>query len=186
PRRFITIIRDTPPAHYVLNIQSFSIYSKLPRLNSAVFEVGGYNWKLSLCPNNIQNGQRYLSLYLVMADDSSLTPDWEIKAEFRLFLYNQITGKYLMAEAFCSSGTHERRFSSVKKEWGFSQFISMRTFKNPSNGYLVGDSCVIGAEVLPIRSSGRVDLFQLQIQWLVFPSLDGISGSSQNIDSMKS
>lgn len=43
-----------------------------------------------------------------------------------------------------------RRFHELKREWGFSRLISLDTFKEASNGYLVDDSCIFGAEVLSL------------------------------------
>ena len=41
----------------------------------------------------------------------------------------------------------ERRFNGLKLEWGFDQFIPLIAFNDASNGYLVEDTCVFGAEV---------------------------------------
>ncbi|XP_056174389.1 ubiquitin C-terminal hydrolase 13-like [Syzygium oleosum] len=48
-----------------------------------------------------------------------------------------------------------RSFHDLKTQWGFSQFLSLETFKEASNGYLVGDSCIFGAEVFVIKSTGK-------------------------------
>lgn len=40
-----------------------------------------------------------------------------------------------------------RRFNELKLEWGFDEFISLEAFNDVTNGYLVGDTCVFGAEV---------------------------------------
>ncbi|GFP92917.1 hypothetical protein PHJA_001436000 [Phtheirospermum japonicum] len=34
----------------------------------------------------------------------------------------------------------------MKTEWGFSKFISKNDLTHPSNGYLIDDKCVFGAE----------------------------------------
>lgn len=47
-----------------------------------------------------------------------------------------------------------RRFDRVKCKWGFSKFIALEIFKEPSHGYLVENTCFIGAEVYVIRNSG--------------------------------
>jgi hypothetical protein len=39
----------------------------------------------------------------------------------------------------------------MKGEWGFEQLISLDELFDSSNGYLVEDSCVFGAEVFVIR-----------------------------------
>lgn len=35
----------------------------------------------------------------------------------------------------------------MKTEWGFPQLVSLESFHDTSNGYLVGDCCIFGAEV---------------------------------------
>ncbi|GMN19245.1 hypothetical protein TIFTF001_042842, partial [Ficus carica] len=41
----------------------------------------------------------------------------------------------------------------MKTEWGVAKFIDQKTFKNPSNGFLVNDKCTFGAEVFIIRNT---------------------------------
>ena len=43
----------------------------------------------------------------------------------------------------------------MKTTWGFAALLSLKTFKDHSNGYLVNDSCVFGAEVFVINSTGN-------------------------------
>lgn len=43
-----------------------------------------------------------------------------------------------------------KRYDSVKYQWGVI-FISLQEFKDPINGYLVNDTCVLGAEVYVVR-----------------------------------
>ncbi|KAK6775855.1 hypothetical protein RDI58_026856 [Solanum bulbocastanum] len=38
----------------------------------------------------------------------------------------------------------EQRFHNIMTEWGFSKCISHKTFREPSNDYLVNDRCVFG------------------------------------------
>ncbi|KAM7473745.1 hypothetical protein LguiB_020988 [Lonicera macranthoides] len=42
----------------------------------------------------------------------------------------------------------------MKTEWGFDELLPLDLFKNTSNGYLLEDSCVFGAEVLVIQYGG--------------------------------
>ncbi|KAJ4950018.1 hypothetical protein NE237_026850 [Protea cynaroides] len=144
-------IRDAPPAHYILKIRSFSVLKQDYR--SAVFDAGGYKWNLCFYPKGKKHekGGYHISLYLVMADSNSFSLGWEVKASLRFSVFDQIRGKYLTAEV------HGRRFNEIKKEWGFDQFISLKTFKKCSNGYLVNDECVFGVEVFDVedRHTGR-------------------------------
>ena len=45
-----------------------------------------------------------------------------------------------------------RRFDRMKYRWGLSKFISLEDFNAPASGFLVNDTCFIGAEVYVIQS----------------------------------
>ncbi|KAH0650889.1 hypothetical protein KY284_030801 [Solanum tuberosum] len=44
-----------------------------------------------------------------------------------------------------------RRFQSIKSLWGLPKFLSHKAFKEASNGYLVDDKCVFGAEIFVVQ-----------------------------------
>ncbi|KAG8366330.1 hypothetical protein BUALT_Bualt17G0068600 [Buddleja alternifolia] len=50
-----------------------------------------------------------------------------------------------------------RRFHALNPEFGFSKFISKKSFTDPSNGYLVDDNCVFGAEVFVIKNQANIE-----------------------------
>ncbi|KAH9687468.1 TRAF-like family protein [Citrus sinensis] len=79
-----------------------------------------------------------------MADSSSFGFGWEVFVIFRLFVHDQNEDTYLIPQ---DAMGNERRFHGLKLEWGFDQFIPLKEFNDASNGYLVGDTCVFGAEV---------------------------------------
>ncbi|KAA8545755.1 hypothetical protein F0562_020794 [Nyssa sinensis] len=102
--------------------------------------------------NKKRNVTDYISLYLVISDTKSLPPVWEIRVQFKLFVFDHIRLKYLTVQ---DAGGMIRRFNRVKIDWGFDQFLSLNTFKTASNGYLLKDSCVFGAEVFVIKYAGK-------------------------------
>ena len=56
----------------------------------------------------------------------------------------------------CADSTGSaKRFNSMKTKCGFSQLLKLETFKNPQNGYLIGDCCVFGAEVFVLKHTGN-------------------------------
>ncbi|KAH0756968.1 hypothetical protein KY290_020461 [Solanum tuberosum] len=68
-----------------------------------------------------------------------------------IYLYTwSLLGKF----PTCCLGGMERHFRNIKTEWGFSKCISHKTFKDPSNGYLVNDKCVVGVDVYVIKNQG--------------------------------
>ncbi|XP_059461398.1 MATH domain and coiled-coil domain-containing protein At3g58210-like [Corylus avellana] len=50
-----------------------------------------------------------------------------------------------------ANGRVVRRFHKLKTEWGFAQLLSHETLNDPSNGYLVEDTCAFGVEVSVIK-----------------------------------
>ncbi|KAI8532623.1 hypothetical protein RHMOL_Rhmol11G0227700 [Rhododendron molle] len=149
-------LRDVPPAHYTLKLTSFSIFrdTKIGNYESGVFEAGGYKWKLCIYPNGNakMNVKGHLSCYLAIADTETLPPGWEVNAGFKLFVFDQVRDKYLTIQD-AEGGI--RRFHRMKTECGFDQFLPLGTFNDASNGYLVDDCCVFGAEVFVIKHTGK-------------------------------
>ncbi|KAL6190768.1 hypothetical protein ACLB2K_037162 [Fragaria x ananassa] len=149
-------ITDAPPTHYTLKIESLSMLTKnsLEKYESGEFEAGGYKWKLVFYPNGNKgkNVKDHISLYLVMAGANTSQIHWGVQAVFRLFLLDQNTGNYLVFQE-----EKERRFHAMKLDWGFDQFLSIKAFTEASNGFLVDDTCVLGAEVFVSkeRSMGK-------------------------------
>ncbi|KAL3819434.1 hypothetical protein ACJIZ3_005339 [Penstemon smallii] len=152
--------REVSPSHLLFKIESFSLLSKngIDKYESTEFLAGDYKWKLIFYPNGHESGDDdddNIAVYLAVADTSSLPPRWEFNAVFSIFLYNQ---KY---DNFLSMRGRTRRFHAVKQEWGFPKFISKKSLIDPSNGYLVNDNCVFGAEVFVIKSQGVVECLSM-------------------------
>ncbi|KAG8480810.1 hypothetical protein CXB51_025554 [Gossypium anomalum] len=157
-------ISDTAPCHYILMIQSFSLLSKngIEKYESGEFQAGGYKWKLVLYPNGnrSRNVKEHLSLYLVFVDVSSLfRHGLEVHADFRFFLLDQSKDNYMVVH---DAKEKSRRFHRLKHQWGFDQLIPIRSFNDVSNGYLLDDTCVFGAEVFITKetSSGEQNACQ--------------------------
>ncbi|PIN19460.1 Speckle-type POZ protein SPOP [Handroanthus impetiginosus] len=135
---------DTPPTHYILKIDSFSLLAKnnIERYISSDFKAGGYDWKLVLHPNGNKNKgvTDHISLYLLLISPPT-NPGSEVRVLFRLYLLDHNNGTYL------SLHENGRRFHGLKLEWGFDEFMSHAAFNDPANGYLVDDTCVFGVEV---------------------------------------
>ncbi|EYU18580.1 hypothetical protein MIMGU_mgv1a025984mg, partial [Erythranthe guttata] len=143
-------IRHVSP-HFLTKIESFSLLSEygIEKYETRVFESGDYKWRLIIYPdgNESQDKGNHVSVYLAMADTSSLPVDWEIDAIFSIFLYNQISDKYLC---------YRVSFNETKFMWGFPKLISKKKLRDQSNGYLVHDTLVLGAEVFVCKRQQRV------------------------------
>ncbi|EYU40999.1 hypothetical protein ABFS82_07G096600 [Erythranthe guttata] len=141
--------RDASPAHFLFKIESCSLLQncEIDKYETNDFLAGEHKWKLIIYPNGEDKEKDcdYISIYLAMGDTSSMPANWEVNAVFSIFLYNQIHDNYLYSLGIT------RRFLGVKPQWGFSKFISKKFLTDSSNGYLVNDSCVFGAEVYVVK-----------------------------------
>ncbi|XP_059654601.1 uncharacterized protein LOC132301361 [Cornus florida] len=117
-------------------------------------EIAARLRKLSFYPNGNKKRKgkdQYISLYLAVSDTANLPSDWEIIANFKLFVFDHLRDKYLTVE----DAEPVRRFHGNKTEWGFEKFLSLKKFQNLSNGYVINDTCVFGAEVFVMKYSGK-------------------------------
>ncbi|CAA2983127.1 probable inactive serine threonine- kinase fnkC [Olea europaea subsp. europaea] len=124
--------------------------------------------KLIIYPNgrNTDDGANHVSAYLVVADISSLPTGWEFNAFFGIFLFNHKLDNFMSMKG-------QRRFHRINPEWGFSNFIAWETLIDPTNGYIVDDKCLFGAEVFVIKSKGIGECLSLSKKLCVCPKGDG-------------
>ncbi|XP_022146381.1 ubiquitin carboxyl-terminal hydrolase 13-like [Momordica charantia] len=152
----LSFTRDEKPLHYTLQIQSFSLLktalaaSNCDRYESQIFNAGGYKWKLAVYPNGDvkRNGSDHISLYLVKAEDG--IPTSEVNVVFTFLVYDNLNDKYLAVQ-----DEKVRRFHSIQTEWEFEKLISLETFNDSSNGFLVGDCCAFGVDIVVKKCDGK-------------------------------
>ncbi|KAF7813344.1 MATH domain and coiled-coil domain-containing protein [Senna tora] len=151
-------VRDMRPSHFSLKIQSYSLLvDHHVGYESGIFEAGGYKWSLVFYPLG-KNQSNHISLYLRIKEEDTFSPGWEVDVCFKLFVQDQIQDKYFSIE---DDGREIKRFHGMKTEWGFPEFLRVDTFKDPSKGYLVDDSCIFGAEVFVMKCTGKSECFSM-------------------------
>ncbi|GAB4838857.1 hypothetical protein Ancab_028396 [Ancistrocladus abbreviatus] len=105
PTEIIRSIRSgqQPPAHYKLDVDSFSLLPSSilvdsPYIESTEFSVGGYRWALQiyLNGNKNDNGDGHISIYLKLCD--KLKSNFFINVIFRALIYDQERNKYLIIQ----------------------------------------------------------------------------------------
>ncbi|KAL7145555.1 hypothetical protein ABFS83_07G092400 [Erythranthe nasuta] len=154
-------IRDASPAHFLIKIESFSLLDKcrVGKYETKEFVAGEYKWRLVIYPNGDNNNGKecdYISVKLAMVYTSSMPKNWEVNANFSILLYNWISGDYV------SSLGRTRRFQRTQSEWGFSKFISKKNMFDASNGYIMNDNCVFGAEVFVVKREAVTECLSLK------------------------
>uniref|UniRef100_A0A3Q7GPC9 MATH domain-containing protein n=1 Tax=Solanum lycopersicum TaxID=4081 RepID=A0A3Q7GPC9_SOLLC len=64
------------------------------------------------------------------------------------------SGGFNWTTKFLFDAGMERRFHNIKTVWGFSKCISHETLKDPTNGYVVDDKCVVGVDIYVVKKQG--------------------------------
>ncbi|XP_021973074.2 ubiquitin carboxyl-terminal hydrolase 12 isoform X1 [Helianthus annuus] len=131
-------VDDPPSARFTWTIENFSrLNSK--KLYSDVFFVGGYKWRVLIFPKG--NNVDHLSMYLDVADSSTLPYGWSRYAQFSLAVVNQIHNKFTVRK------DTQHQFNSRESDWGFTSFMPLSELYDPSKGYLLNDTCIVEADV---------------------------------------
>ncbi|XP_044508657.1 ubiquitin C-terminal hydrolase 12-like [Mangifera indica] len=135
-------VEDPPSMKFTWTIENFT------RLNtkkhySDVFIVGGYKWRILIFPKG--NNVDHLSMYLDVADSSTLPYGWIRYAQFSLAVVNQAHSKYSIRKEA------QHQFNARESDWGFTSFMPLGDLCDPSRGYLVNDMVVVEAEVVVRR-----------------------------------
>ncbi|GKV10560.1 hypothetical protein SLEP1_g21904 [Rubroshorea leprosula] len=154
---FTASVRDKPPAHYLLRVESFSLLSQVlqktreRRYESLSFKAGGYKWKLVLCPGDKGNdGCGYISLYLMIVETDTLPLGWIIDANFKLFVYDQIRDKYYTFEDACVFGAEV--YVENENYSGNGECLSMLKTEHEGITWKIDDFSVLKEGVIDSRT----------------------------------
>ncbi|KAJ9552125.1 hypothetical protein OSB04_016170 [Centaurea solstitialis] len=99
--------------------------------------------------NEEEKGGNHISLYVIMCGTQSLPKGWEVCVDINFFIYDHVHHNYVSFQDI--ENGNRTRFHEKKLKWGFDKLISLDSFKNCENGYLLNDSCVFGVEVFAIK-----------------------------------
>uniref|UniRef100_A0A5B6YTY4 MATH domain-containing protein n=1 Tax=Davidia involucrata TaxID=16924 RepID=A0A5B6YTY4_DAVIN len=136
----LSMVKDAIPYKHTWKIENFS---KLDAecYDSNTFNAGDHKWKIQLYPKGKDSGTgSHLSLYLALADSTTLPPGSKIFADFTLRILDQIQAKHYYGRA-------NYWFSASRKLRGWPRFVTHSYFNLPNVGLLVKGSCSVEAEV---------------------------------------
>ncbi|XP_044503709.1 ubiquitin C-terminal hydrolase 12 isoform X2 [Mangifera indica] len=131
-------VEDPPSMKFTWTIENFTRLN-IKRHYSDVFVVGGFKWRILMFPKG--NNVDYLSMYLDVADSSTLPYGWNRFAQFSLAVVNQVHSGYSIRK------DTQHQFNARESDWGFTSFMPLCDLYDPSRGYLVNDNVVVEAEV---------------------------------------
>ncbi|KAF9595397.1 hypothetical protein IFM89_000315 [Coptis chinensis] len=130
-------------------------FSKLntKKLYSDIFVINGYKWRLLMFPKG--NHVNFLSVYLDVADSTSLSQGWSISADYGLSVVNQRNRWYTVRK------DTKHQFNARESDWGFTSFISLGELRDPGKGFLLNDTLIVEAEVS--FSEGKLFLIRIEL-----------------------
>ncbi|KAL9273266.1 MATH domain and coiled-coil domain-containing protein [Drosera capensis] len=154
--KIIRLVREAPPAHYLLEIESFAslknsvsqAYTTL--FESTEFEAASHKWVLVIYPagNKDDDGVDHISLYLKLID--KLDHWYFVVATVKFFIYDYRRKTYLIIQ-----GLEEQRYDVMEKQKGIARALPLSDFMSSSNGFINGDRCKLGVEVLVADATSR-------------------------------
>nr|CAB3494410.1 unnamed protein product [Digitaria exilis] len=117
--------------------------------SSRYFEIKGLKWYLQLNLKDRKSGDKkdYVSLILVLSKTSDLKSDIVVDASFKLLIYDQAYGNHREHEFSHHFQTEESRSS------GASCMVPVETLNEPSSGFIAGDSCIFGVELIKLTTA---------------------------------
>ncbi|KAL5539700.1 hypothetical protein UlMin_044564 [Ulmus minor] len=136
----VSMIKNPESYTYKWKINRFS--SRILRKQqheSETFLAGKYKWTISFYPkgNEASKGNN-ISLFLALDTSTLPAPNTKLLVHYNLRVVDQINNQHFQRIT--------SRFGLVSS-LGYSRFMPLAKFKDPSNGFFVGDSCIIEADV---------------------------------------
>eukprot|EP01062_Namystynia_karyoxenos_P062759 TRINITY_DN55634_c0_g1_i1.p1 TRINITY_DN55634_c0_g1~~TRINITY_DN55634_c0_g1_i1.p1 ORF type:complete len:1363 (+),score=410.57 TRINITY_DN55634_c0_g1_i1:107-4090(+) len=119
------------------------------RLYSEPFEVSGVPWRVLVFPNG--NGVRSLSLYLDLANAHALPRGWSCVAGFAFTVVNRADGASITNQT-------EKLFLLGVQDWGFREFMPLRTLYDTSEGYITQDDTLVIEATVAVTPPQGADL----------------------------
>ncbi|KAM2162101.1 hypothetical protein ACFX1Q_039938 [Malus domestica] len=129
---------DLVSGTFTWRVDNFSQLKKYQHY-SEVFVIGGYKWRMLIYARG--NNVDCLSVYLDVAEASTLPYGWNRYTKFKLTLVDQFdTNKSITKDL-------EHTFTASTVDWGLTSFIPLSELHRHDKGYLVNDVCVVEVEV---------------------------------------
>ncbi|XP_078172392.1 ubiquitin C-terminal hydrolase 12-like isoform X4 [Carex rostrata] len=129
---------DPATSRFTWTIENFSRINTKKHYSDS-FAVGLYKWRVLIFPKG--NNVDHFSMYLDVADSTSLPYGWSRFAQFSLAVVNQIHPKLTVRKET------QHQFNARESDWGFTSFMPLSEVYDHGKGYLLNDTLVVEAEV---------------------------------------
>ncbi|XP_045794336.1 MATH domain and coiled-coil domain-containing protein At3g58360-like [Trifolium pratense] len=148
---------------FTWKIENFSRFNIREEVYSEPFVLGGYPWMISLFPRG-DGIDDHLSIYLeavqMQTNYANMSNGWSRDVKFKLVVFNQLDSYMNITltdgDLFFPSLQNARsndKFNSSATSLGYKSCITLDELYDPNNGFIVNDSCIVGAEVFVCEST---------------------------------
>ncbi|KAI5425168.1 MATH domain and coiled-coil domain-containing protein At3g58340 [Lathyrus oleraceus] len=129
-------------------------FSKLNVKNiySEPFVAGGYPWRIILYSSG-NNVDRIISIYLEAVKTTNMSEGWSRHAKYKLTVFNQLDSNLT-----CTRESSLEEFNEHKLNLGYHTFLPLDELDDPEEGFVVKDTCIIGAEVFVSKSTNETQM----------------------------
>ncbi|KAJ1413464.1 TRAF-like [Sesbania bispinosa] len=135
------MMKDATPYKHLWRIDNFPTKLGSECLVSKPFTTGKYNWVIKLYPNGKDSGVgNYFSLYLALAEPTTLPPSSKIYACIILRILDQKYGDHYYGKA-------NYWVSASRHEIGYSRYVLISKMTAQNNVYMVNGTSFVEAEV---------------------------------------
>ncbi|XP_028775428.1 ubiquitin carboxyl-terminal hydrolase 12-like [Neltuma alba] len=108
------------------------------------FTAGHCSWKVAIYRG--LEDEKYLGIFLCVADTSTLPQGWSIDAHLTIMVINQISSQKSYAKGL------RHKFRASERVRGFRSFMDLTELQDPSSGYILNDYLTVEVEFLELKS----------------------------------
>ncbi|OMO81238.1 TRAF-like family protein [Corchorus capsularis] len=119
-------------------------------LKSRKFQIANHEFRLVVYPRGQSQKPFHLSMFLEVLGPQNATTEWSSFVSYQLYIVDQKKG------GISISKESQERCSKDTKELGWSEFVTLTSFFDKDSGYLVQDTFVLGAEVLILKETFKM------------------------------
>ncbi|GAU17574.1 hypothetical protein TSUD_341180 [Trifolium subterraneum] len=138
-----------PSEIFTWKIENFSKLNNVKKIYSDHFILGSYLWRIFLYPkgNEKKDAVNQLSIYLEAVETANESEGWSRDVKIKLVVFNQLNTNMTIKKG----GKHG--YNAKEICYGFPSFMNLTELHNPEKGFIVKDTCIVGAEVFVSKSS---------------------------------
>ncbi|XP_051222408.1 ubiquitin C-terminal hydrolase 12-like [Lolium perenne] len=129
---------------YTWTVNNFHELELKNFFRSPTFEAGGHKWYICMYPRGDRCSTDCLSLHLCLDASNDVPHESKNVAKMTLSIQDQKNGKHVNL----TTG-----LVVFEGSWGWPNFIPLKKFKDPSEGYLVESNCIVKADLTIVGSS---------------------------------